>query len=476
VKYNIHPMRKVLSVLFALFIQQCFAQDLKYYRYDTDLLSKEFHKGRRAALRDNMPENSVAVVFANPERNRSADFDFRYHQDPNFYYLTGFTEPNSMLVLFKSAQTLNGITSDEFLFVPDRDTTDKYPTAELWAGRRAGKEGTKVWTGMTGVFLAAQFDSMQIAFDKFDMIWYSLPKGMIDKKSVTDELADLIESFKKKCTYPPSNGDVSALKRAMSELREVKQPEEISLMKKVCEISCKGHNEIMRGLEPGMHEYDAQAIGEYVFRKEGAEDIGYSSICGGGENSCILHYESNRRPLKTGDIQLNDMGAEYHGYSADVTRTLPVNGKFSPEQKAIYELVLKAQEAGFAACKAGNDFSAPDNAAKEVVKKGLKELGIIKDERDFRKYFMHGTSHYLGLDVHDAGTYGLLKVGSIITVEPGIYITEGSPCDPKWWNIGVRIEDDILITELGYENLSASSPRTVDAIEAMMREKPFLVK
>jgi Xaa-Pro aminopeptidase len=463
-------MKKIIQLIIILLSTFCLlnsnAQDLKYYRYDTDLLSKEFYKGRRAALRDKMPGNSMAVLFANPERNRANDVDYEYHQDPNFYYLTGFTEPNSMLMIFKSPQTLNGITSDEFLFVPDRD-----PQAEQWTGRRAGREGAKTLTGMNGVFLAAQFDSIQIAYDKFDKLFYIIPKGVIDTKNETDELADLIEGFKKKCSYPPSNGDVAKLKSFMAELREVKQPDELLLIRKVCEISCKGHNEIMRAMEPGMHEYSAQAIGEYIFKSNGAEDVGYGSICGGAENSCILHYESNRRQLKVGDVQLNDMAAEYHGYSADVTRTLPVNGRFSAEQKLIYELVLKAQDAGIAACKPGNDFGAPDKAAKEVVRNGLKELGIIKDESDYRKYFMHGTSHYIGLDVHDAGTYGKLKPGNILTVEPGVYIAEGSPCDPKWWNIGVRIEDDILITETGSENLSASSPRTVEAIEALMKEK-----
>jgi Xaa-Pro aminopeptidase len=376
-----------------------------------------------------------------------------------------------MLLIYKTPQTLNGIAADEFLFVPDRN-----PSAEAWTGRRAGKEGAKELTGMNGVFLAAQFDSMQIAFDKFDKVLYILPKNISDKKSKKEELEGLVESFKKKCNYPPSNGDGARLRTYMAELREIKQPEEILLMRKATEISCKGHNEIMRALKPGMHEYDAQAIGEYVFKRNGAEYVGYPSICGGGENSCILHYESNRRPLAAGDVQLNDMAAEYHGYSADVTRTIPVNGKYSEAQKAICELVYKAQEAGFAACKPGNDFKAPDKAAKEIIQKGLVELGIIKDEKNFSTYFFHGTSHYLGLDTHDAGSYGSLKAGNIITVEPGVYIPEGSPCDPKWWNIGVRIEDDILITENGYENLSASSPRTVEAVEAMMKEKPLFLK
>jgi Xaa-Pro aminopeptidase len=462
---------KLVLLILSLCAQQSLAQDLKYYRYDTDFLSKDFHKGRRIALRDKMSANSVAVLFTNPERNRANDVDYEYHQDPNFYYLTGFTEPNSMLMIFKSELTFNGITSDEFLFVPDRDFQ-----AEQWTGRRAGKEGAKEITGMNGVFLSSEFDSSHVAFNKFDKVLYIIPKGIIDRKSEIAELADLVEGFKGKSGYPPSNGDMSKLKTILAELREVKQPEEIALMRKVCELSCKGHNEIMRTLEPDMHEYDVEAIGEYVFRRNGAEEVGYASICGGGENSCILHYVSNRRTLKAGDLQLNDMGAEYHGYTADVTRTLPVSGKFSNEQKTIYELVLKAQEAGIAACKPGNDFTSPDKAAKEVIKKGLKELGITKDEGDYRKYFMHGTSHYLGLDVHDAGTYGSLKPGNIITVEPGVYINEGSPCDPKWWNIGIRIEDDILINENGYENLSISSPRTVEEVESMMKEKSVFVK
>jgi Xaa-Pro aminopeptidase len=170
------------------------------------------------------------------------------------------------------------------------------------------------------------------------------------------------------------------------------------------------------------------------------------------------------------------MGAEYHGYSADISRTIPVNGKFTPEQAQVYELVLAAQQAGIAACVPGNDFRAAHQAAVAVIKRGLVEMGLIKTESDYNKYFFHNTSHYLGLDVHDAGTYGKLKPGVVLTVEPGIYIPEGSPCDPRWWNIGVRIEDDILITETGHENLSESSPRTIEAIEALMREKTVWIK
>jgi Xaa-Pro aminopeptidase len=463
-------MKYILFISLFFSIAVC-AQLPSYYRYDNDILTKDFHKGRRAALKKKMPENSVAVIFAAPERLYSNDNDYQYHQSPNFYYLTGFLEPNSMLLIFKEAQSLNGIQSDEFIFVPARN-----PERESWNGRRAGKDGAGEVTGVSGILLASDFESLEIDFKKFNKIWYILPKGMIDDTKESDDLFSLVESFKKKINYPPDNGDVSGLVHAMAELREIKQPEEIVLMRKAIRMSCIGHNEMMRAMEPGMHEYDVQAIGEYVWKRLGSEYVGYPSICGGGENSCILHYETNRKPLSAGEIQLNDMGAEYHGYSADVTRTFPVNGKFSPEQKTIYQLVLKAQDAGIDACKPGNDFQAAHRVAKEIISKGLVELGITKSESDYSNYFFHGTSHYLGLDVHDAGTYDKLNPGVVLTVEPGIYIPEGSPCDPKWWNIGIRIEDDILITDTGHENLSEQSPRTVEAIESLMSEKPLWIK
>jgi Xaa-Pro aminopeptidase len=467
---RLNDMRNLL--LFCLLTSlECFAQQPKYYRYDTDLLSPDFHRDRREALREKMPANSAAFIFAAPERLYSNDNNYQYHQSPDFYYLTGFTEPNSLLIIFKTPVGLNGLTSDEVLFVPRRN-----PDREVWNGRRAGEEGAGEVTGVRRVMASADFDSLQLDFSSFDKLWYILPKGVTDNTMEEDDLYSLVETFKKKTNYPPVNGDMRGLASAMAELREVKLPEEIQLIRKSISITCEGHNEIMRALAPGMHEYDAQAIGEYVWKKHGAEYVGYPSICGGGENSCILHYESNRRPLSSGDIQLNDMGAEYHGYSSDVTRTIPVNGKFSPEQKALYELVLKAQQAGFEACQPGNDFNAPHKAAVDIIKKGLMDLGILRNEGDYRNYFFHGTSHYLGLDVHDAGTHGKLKPGVVLTVEPGIYIAEGSPCDPKWWNIGIRIEDDILVTEKGFENLSALSPRTVEAIEAMMKEKPLWIK
>jgi Xaa-Pro aminopeptidase len=218
-----------------------------------------------------------------------------------------------------------------------------------------------------------------------------------------------------------------------------------------------------------MAEYELEALMEYHIRRAGAEDVGYPSIVGSGRNSCILHYQTNRRITRAGDLVLADCGAEYHGYTADITRTFPINGRFTPEQRQLYLLVLEAQDSAIASASVGAPFRATHRSASSVLARGLIELGIITTEADLKRYFMHGTSHYLGLDVHDAGTYGPLRAGTVITVEPGIYIPPGSPCDEKWWNIGIRIEDDILVTENGPINLSARLPRHPDAIEALMQ-------
>ncbi|MBT8185415.1 MAG: M24 family metallopeptidase, partial [Eudoraea sp.] len=217
-------------------------------------------------------------------------------------------------------------------------------------------------------------------------------------------------------------------------------------------------------------ETEIQGIHEFVYKKYGSEYEGYPSIVGGGNNGCILHYIENNKTQVGNDLVLMDLGAEYHGYTADVTRTIPANGKFTKEQKLIYDIVYEAQEAGIKASKVGASFQAPGKAARAVVAKGLKDLGIVSTDQEARTYFPHGTSHYLGLDVHDKGTYQNFKPNTVITVEPGIYIPEGSKCDKKWWGIAVRIEDDILITEEGPVNLSSMAPRTTEAIEAVMKE------
>jgi Xaa-Pro aminopeptidase len=260
----------------------------------------------------------------------------------------------------------------------------------------------------------------------------------------------------------------------MSKLREVKEEEELILLKRAIEITCDAQTELLKAIKPGMKEYQSEAIVEFIFKLNGAEYPGFPSIQGSGANSCVLHYQTNRKQMIGQNLLVSDVGAEYHGYTADVTRTMPVDGKFSVEEAAIYNLVLKAQNAGIEAAKVGENFWSSNVAATTVLSQGLQALGIIKTPLELKRYFMHGTSHYLGLDVHDTGTYGKLQHNSVITVEPGIYIEEGSPCDPKWWNIGVRIEDDILITNDGPVNLSDCIPRTIPEIEQLMGQNSFI--
>jgi Xaa-Pro aminopeptidase len=435
------------------------------FQYDKDMLTKDFHKERREALRAKMKPNSVAVFFANPVRNRSNDVDFQYHQDPDFYYLTGLKEPNSLLIVFKQDQIFDSVSTNEIIFIQSRD-----PKKEVWDGRRLGKNGVNLVLGFKNIRFNHEFEDFKIDFSTYSKVYHKKLSTDVSNKELKGDLSNLIFNFLVK-TKDLNNVDANKLPELMASLREVKLEEEMVLLKKAINATCLAHIELMKALKPGMTEFQSQALLEYFFKHFGAEYPGFPSILGAGENACILHYTTNRRTLFDADLLVADVGAEYHGYTADVTRTLPVNGKFSTEQKIIYDIVLEAQNAGIDACKAGNKFFDPNQKATEVIQKRLIEHGIIKSPMEVRLYFMHGTSHYLGLDVHDAGLYGKLTPGNVITVEPGIYIPEGSPCDPKWWNIGVRIEDDILITSGAPVNLSVLAPRTTEEIEELMKEE-----
>ena len=457
------------NVLTLFFVLPLLIQAQQTTEYPIDGLSPAFHAGRRTAFREQMPKNSVGIFFASQVRNRNNDVDYVYAQNKSFYYFTGLEEPNSLLLIFKEPVTILEKTGTEFLFVQPRN-----PQREMWTGKILGVEGVKEKCRFDNVFTNDKFSYSTIDMGKLDSVLtlfgnediLSKYKRNPDPLSI---MANLVDSLVRS-THKPVSGRTTSI--ILNKLRGIKQPEEIAIMEKVVAMSVEGHNEVMKATKPGMTEFQAQAIMEYMFKKNGAEFEGYPSINGSGENTCILHYETNRRLMKNGDLLLSDCAAEYHGYSADVTRTIPVNGKFSPEQKIIYELVLEAQDSAFLKCKAGNLFTEPNAAAQRVVAKGLLKLGIISNASELRTYFPHGTSHHLGLDVHDMGSRnGPLEPGAIFTVEPGIYIAPGSKCDQKWWSIGVRIEDDILITAEGYKNLSAGSPRTVADVEKMARQK-----
>jgi Xaa-Pro aminopeptidase len=471
-------MNRLLIFLFTLLTLTGFAQSNE--DLPEDFLTKEFHKERRAKLREKLPPNSLAVFFANPVRNRANDVDYVYHQDPDFYYLTGYKEPNAVLFVFKDKQAANnGTPYDEIIFVQPRNAN-----AEMWTGRRLGDEGVKTRLGLDQAFNNKEFKKYNVDFSKFaQILFFDFQNDVRNEQYDSADLYDLIEQFKVKVNYPSKNGGLSVnrepqknnlnttdLDGLMSSLRGIKTSEEMAMIRKAVRISCAGQLEVMKAMKPGMSEREIQGIHEYVFKKYQAEDLGYPSIVGAGHNGCILHYIDNYKPnITSKELILMDLGAEYRGYTADITRTIPVSGKFSPEQKQIYELVLKAQEEAMKICKPGTTFGQLTKVTQEVVNKGLKDLGIIKSETEKHRYYPHGCCHHIGLDVHDRGEYSQLKENMVITIEPGIYIPEQANCDKKWWGIAVRIEDDFLITKDGNEHLSISAPRKVEDVEAAMK-------
>ncbi|MEQ8472991.1 MAG: aminopeptidase P family protein [Marinoscillum sp.] len=445
----------------------------------SDFLTADFHKERRELVRKKMPENAVAVFFANPVRNRANDVDYVYHQDPNFYYLTGYTEPNAVLLVFKDKQKKpNGKAFDEAIFIQPRNAM-----AELWTGRRLGTEGVAEKLAFNTVFNNTEFADYNIDFSKFDkVLFYDFENDVRDTGSKGD-LFDLISQFKEKANYPSSqslelepvaqNLDMESLDQIMKDLRGIKTKEELELLRKAVDISCIAQREVMKAMKPGMSEREVQGLHEFIFKKYQAEYEGYPSIVGAGHNGCILHYIENYKPeIESDEMILMDLGAEYHGYTADVTRTIPIDGKFSEEERAIYDLVYKAQQTAIEACKPGVNIKLDldDAIARRIINEGLAELGIIDSVDQPHLYYPHGLGHHIGLDVHDKGNYEYLEENMAITIEPGIYIPKGAKCDEKWWGIAVRIEDDVLITKNGYELLSDLAPRKSEEIEALMKE------
>ena len=391
------------------------------------------------------------------------------------------------MFIFKDKQTANsGTQYDEIIFVQPRDAF-----SEMWDGRRLGEAGVKERLGLNQAFNNTAFKNYNVNFSKFaEILFFDFENDVRDDPRDSSDLYSMIEMFKIKVNYPSksstlnvnpepqkNNLNTSGLGPIIADIRGVKTKEELEMIRKAVSISCQGQREVMKAMKPGMSEREIQGIHEYVFKKYEAEDVGYPSIVGAGHNGCILHYIENYKPdITNKELILMDLGAEYRGYTADITRTIPVNGKFSPEQKQIYELVLLAQEEGMKVCRAGASMSEIDAAGRKVITKGLKDLGIIKEDAEARQYYPHGCCHHIGLDVHDQGVArpAPLPENSVITIEPGIYIPDNAPCDKKWWGIGVRIEDDYLVKKDGYEHLSTAAPRTVADIEALMKQPSAL--
>ncbi|MEJ7913877.1 MAG: M24 family metallopeptidase, partial [Chitinophagaceae bacterium] len=378
---------------------------------------------------------------------------------------------NALLLLFKEKQTArDGSAYDEIFFVQQRD-----PARERWTGKRLGAAGVTSELGISPTLDGTKFSSFGINGGSVTkLIRANWPSYSTNNKTNTADLYELIEAFKAKMKPLSLISDTRLFGQITGRLREIKTAEEMVLIRKAVEISCYAQNEVMRTIRGDMSELEIQGLHEYVHKKYGAESVGYGSIIGSGENGCTLHYTENSKTRIGNDLVLMDVGAEYHGYTADVTRTIPADGRFSEQEKAIYELVYNAQEAAFKILRNGAEISIASRAAFDVIADGLLHLGIIKTRTEAHKYYPHGLSHPLGLDVHDRAVSSRLKTGMVITIEPGIYIPFGSACDKKWWGIAVRIEDDVLIRENDYELLSVFSPRSVSAIEKLIAEKSVL--
>ena len=429
----------------------------KYREYEADKIKPSEFAQRRQEIERRLPKGNITVLVTNPTHQRNNDCDFKFRPNSYFWYLTGCEEEDSALVLAPDGITVDGKSVKEILFV-----RDKNPGAETWTGIIMGPAVAKETLGVEMILSNKRFSEVLASTHPASVSLVDRPDGL------SGEVLKMINTFD---NWSKPLTKLSVATQQLGIMRSIKSPAEIALTWKSINATVAAHMEALRSCEPGMREYEIAALVEYIFARNGCESVAYGSIVGSGVNSCVLHYESVRKTIEKGDFICMDVGAEYHGYASDVTRSYPANGKFTPEQKKIYEIVQRAQEAGVQACKAGASFNAAGAAASKIVAAGLVELGIIKSPNEMGRYMMHGVSHYVGLDVHDTGDYGTLKAGQIMTVEPGIYIKEGSPCDKKWWNIGVRIEDTVLVTANGPVNMSGNGlPRSVAEIEKIMAQ------
>lgn len=434
------------------------------------MITQEEYQARRKKLASSLPKDSIALISAAPESIRNGDAHYRYRQDSHFHYLTGFDEPEALLIVTA------GPNSQSILFNRPRDLLQ-----EQWVGRRQGQEGAITELGMDSAFaitdLASELPKMLIGKSS---LYYVLGHNLELETIIREALITLKNQIRKGVKGPEAFCDLEPI---LSEMRLFKSKAEIELMQRAADISVEAHARAMRLCSQLCYEYQLEAELIYEFARHGCRSVAYDPIVGSGENACILHYTQNNQPLKQGDLVLIDAGGEYEGYAADITRTFPVSGTYTQDQRSIYELVLKAQKAGIAAVKPGLAWNAVQQIIIEILTTGLCELGILKGEVDdliakeaYKPFYMHNSGHWLGLDVHDCGRYKInnawrpLEPGMVLTVEPGLYISsEMEGVDKRWWGIGVRIEDDVLVTDTGHEVLTAALPVDIDAIEALMR-------
>ena len=428
----------------------------------------EFQK-RRKKLMDMLGDDSIAILPAAPEKIRNRDVTYRYRQDSDFYYLTGFAEPEAVIAL------IPGRRQGEFvLFCRERN-----PEQEVWHGARAGLEGACDDYGADDAYPITDLDDILPGLlENRERIYYTMGNDTVFDQRVLGWV-NQVRGKARSGIHAPEQ--FVSLNNILHDMRLYKSRHEISMLRKAAVISANAHVRAMRSCRPGKTEYQIEAELLHEFMRQGARSAAYPSIVGSGANSCVLHYIDNTRELIDGDILLIDAGAEYECYASDVTRTFPVNGQFSGQQRAVYEVVLAAQLAAIDAVRPGNHWAQPHDAAVEVLTEGLVALGILKGkpktlikEKAYSRYFMHKTGHWLGMDVHDVGDYKvgdgwrLLEPGMVMTVEPGLYFPAQKGLARKWWNTGVRIEDDVLVTKAGHEVLSSDAPKRITEIEALM--------
>ena len=434
------------------------------------MLDKQEYQKRRELVISQMQPNSIAIVTANREIKRNGDANYRFRQDSYFSYLTGFEEPDAVLILLKEEKLQQYI-----LFTRPRDKE-----MEIWNGRRAGIEGAVCEFGADHAYPIAELDErlLELLLDK-ECIYYCHAHDKQLDDSIRHWCNQLKAKVRRGIVAPQQ---IINLEQILDEMRLIKSQAELNVMKHVAKISANAHLKAMKASKTFSYEYQYEALLLSEFVANGCRASAYDSIVGSGENACILHYTQNDARLNDNELVLIDAGGEYLNYAADITRTFPIKGRFSNEQKAIYEVVLKAQKEGVACVKPGNPWDSVQQVMVQIITEGLVELGILKgevntliDEQAYREFYMHNSGHWLGLDVHDVGNYKIdgqwrrFKPGMVLTVEPGIYIAGGNPTvDSKWWNIGVRIEDDVIVTDSGCEVITAAVPKEVEDIERVM--------
>lgn len=434
------------------------------------MITLETFQQRRQALIARMAPGSAALIFAAPEVTRSNDSEYPFRQNSDFWYFTGFNEPQALLVLIKSDETHN----HSVLFNRVRDLT-----AEIWFGRRLGQDAAPA---KLGVDRALPWDDigeqLHQLLNGLDVVYHAQGLYAEADNLVFSALDKLRRGFRQNLSAPDTLTD---WRPWVHDMRLFKGPEEIAILRRAGEISALAHTRAMQVCRPGMFEYQLEGEIQHEFNRHGARFPSYNTIVGAGENGCILHYTENECEMRDGDLVLIDAGCEFQGYAGDITRTFPVNGKFSAPQRAIYDIVLASLYKALELFRPGISIHDVNEEVVRIMVTGLVELGVMAGEVDallaeqaHRQFFMHGLSHWLGLDVHDVGHYGtpsrdrILEPGMVLTIEPGLYIAPDANVPAQYRGIGIRIEDDIVITADGNENLTDSVVKDADAIEALM--------